>query len=160
MPRRPESVLVLVYNRDGQVLLLRRSKPFDFWQSITGSLDPDETHAAAAARELAEETGLCDPARLHYSGVSRQFTIDPRWQDRYDRGVRENVEYEWHYLLDAACEVRLAADEHSEYQWLPVAEAIDTVWSWTNRDALRTLATRLTIGLRTGQTTCSATSAT
>ncbi len=94
MYRRPESVLVVVYSRDGYALLLRRSKPFDFWQSVTGGLDPGERHADAAARELEEETGLSGEGRLSFSGVARRFTIDPRWRERYAPGVVENVEYE------------------------------------------------------------------
>ncbi len=137
--RRPESVLVLVYAADDSVLLLRRTRPFDFWQSVTGSLKPGETHADAARRELFEETGLTDEGRLLYSGVARQFTIDPRWRNRYAPGIVENVEYEWHYTLEAAREIRLSAAEHSEYLWLPRREALDTVWSWTNRDAIGTL---------------------
>ncbi len=143
-PRRPESVLVLVYSLDGHVLLLKRRAPFEFWQSVTGSLGLDESHAAAAARELGEETGFSEPSRFRYSGVARQFTIDPRWRDRYPAGVAENVEYEWHYVVDSPCDVRLAEDEHSAYRWLPVEDAIDTVWSWTNRDALSTLSMRWT----------------
>ena len=54
--RRPVSVLVVVFTDAGEVLLLRRAKPFDFWQSITGSLHADESHAQAARRELLEET--------------------------------------------------------------------------------------------------------
>ena len=142
--RRPESVLVLVYSLDAQVLLLKRRAPFEFWQSVTGSLGPQESHATAAARELCEETGFAEPSRLRYSGVARQFTIDPRWRDRYSPGVVENVEYEWHYVVDSPCDVRLSDDEHSAYRWLPVHDAIDTVWSWTNRDALRTLSMRWT----------------
>ena len=138
--RRPESVLVIVHAVDGKVLLLRRSRPFDFWQSVTGSLQPGEAHADAARRELHEETGLTDEGRLLYSGVSRQFTIDLRWRNRYAPGIVENVEYEWHYVLDAARPVRLSASEHSEYLWLPRREALATVWSWTNRDAIETLA--------------------
>jgi dATP pyrophosphohydrolase len=137
--RRPESVLVVVAARDGRVLLLRRAAPFDFWQSVTGSLKAGECHAAAARRELFEETGLADAGRLTYSGVARQFTIDPRWQDRYAPGIVENVEYEWLYLLDEACAIRLSAAEHSEYAWLPRREALARVWSWTNREALETL---------------------
>ena len=53
--RRPLSVLVAVYSADGHALLLRRSSPFDFWQSVTGSLDSGETHADAARREVIEE---------------------------------------------------------------------------------------------------------
>ena len=144
VPRRPESVLVLVYSLDGQVLLLERRAPFEFWQSVTGSLGHGESPSSAAARELREETGFAERSRLRYSGVARQFTIDPRWRDRYPEGIVENVEYEWHYVVDAPCDVCLADDEHSAYRWLPVEEAIDTVWSWTNRDALSMLSMRWT----------------
>jgi len=138
--RRPESVLVVVCTDDRQVLLLRRCQPFDFWQSITGSLLPGETHEQAARRELTEETGLLDEGRLEYSGVSRQFAIDSRWRHRFGPGIVENVEFEWHYRLPQAVDVALHDDEHSAYRWLPVAEAAAAVWSWTNRDALWNLA--------------------
>lgn len=137
--RRPESVLVVVYSRDGYALLLRRAKPFDFWQSVTGSLDDGERHADAAARELAEETGLSDQGRLLYSGVARQFTIDPRWRDRYAPGIVENVEYEWRYELPERCEIRIDGDEHSDFEWLTIDRAVEKVWSWTNRQALENL---------------------
>ena len=134
--RRPVSVLVIVYSNDAQVLLLRRAKPFDFWQSVTGSLKPGETHAQAAARELAEETGLIGEAELVYSGVSRQFVIDTRWRDRFEPGVVENVEFEWHYRLPAPVAITVSENEHSEYVWVPNDEAAERVWSWTNRDAV------------------------
>lgn len=120
--------------------MLRRSKPFDFWQSITGSLKQDESHADAAARELAEETGLTDEGTLTFSGVSRQFVIDPRWREKFAPGVVENVEFEWRYRLPRKTAIVLNADEHSEYRWLSVTEAMEKVWSWTNRDALKLLA--------------------
>ena len=134
--RRPESVLVVVYTDDGKALLLRRQHPFDFWQSVTGSLQDGETHQQAARRELAEETGLDGEGQLEYSGTSRQFTIDPRWRHRFAPGVVENVEYEWHYRLPAVTDVALDGDEHSSFRWMPIAAASETVWSWTNRDAL------------------------
>ena len=138
--RRPLSVLVVVSTDDGKALLLRRRQPFEFWQSVTGSLDECETHEQAARRELVEETGLRDEGRLRYSGVSRQFAIDPRWRHRFGPGVVENVEFEWHYRLPQAVDIAMHDDEHSAYCWLPVAEAAAAVWSWTNRDALCNLA--------------------
>ena len=75
--RRPVSVLIVVHTAAGDVLLLRRAQPFEFWQSVTGSLGEGELHADAAARELAEETGLTNEGQLIYSGLSRQFVIDP-----------------------------------------------------------------------------------
>jgi dATP pyrophosphohydrolase len=138
--RRPESVLVVVYSDDGQALLLRRRRPFEFWQSVTGSLLAGETHEEAARRELAEETGLGAEGWLEYTGVSRQFAIDPRWRDRFAPGVVENVEFEWRYRLPEIADIELCGDEHSSCRWLPVAEAAAAVWSWTNRDALWNLA--------------------
>ncbi len=138
--RRPVSVLVVVHTDDGRVLLLHRSQPFEFWQSVTGSLQADEMHADAALRELFEETGLTDEGVLEYSGISRQFVIDSRWRARFAPGAVENVEFEWRYRLSKAVDITLNTDEHSDYCWLRVAEAVDKVWSWTNRDALQALA--------------------
>jgi dATP pyrophosphohydrolase len=134
--RRPASILIVVFTEDGEALLLHREKPFDFWQSITGSLQVGESHADAARRELFEETGLGDEGTLHYSGVSRQFVIDARWRDRFEPGVIENVEFEWHYRMPARADIEISHEEHSEYCWLPIATAAKRVWSWTNRDAL------------------------
>jgi dATP pyrophosphohydrolase len=136
--RRPESVLVVVYTRDRQVLLLRRIAPFDFWQSVTGSLDPDEGALAAARRELLEETGL-RADRLADPGIERTFEIDPRWLDRYPDGITENLEHEFRLELDSPCDIRIDPTEHSEWRWVPVEEAIDLVWSWTNKEALKSL---------------------
>ena len=125
-----------MFSACGHALLLRRKQPFDFWQSVTGSLHAGETHAEAARRELREETGLGIEGDLRYSGISRQFVIDPRWRDNFAAAAIENVEFEWHYRVPEITKVRICDDEHSEYQWLPVAEAANKVWSWTNRDAL------------------------
>jgi dATP pyrophosphohydrolase len=140
--RRPLSVLVVVHSDDGKVLLLKRTRPFEFWQSVTGSLDVGESHSDAARRELTEETGLTDEGSLRYTGVSRQFVIDPRWRYRFEPGIIENVEFEWRYRLPEPVDIRIDGQEHSEYQWLPIFDAIGTVWSWTNRQALRNLDLR------------------
>ena len=137
--RRPESVLVVVFSDDGNVLLLKRSQPFEFWQSVTGSLNVGENHRHAAARELHEETGLTNEGALSFTGISRQFTIDPRWRNRFAPGTTENVEYEYYYHLDRSVSVTIADDEHSACEWLPIADAIERVWSWTNRMALEQL---------------------
>ena len=140
MHRVPESVLVLVYTTAGDVLALRRCAPFDFWQSVTGSLDPGEAPRATARRELFEETGIDAGDRLVETGVSRVFTIDPRWRDRYAPGVTQNTEWEFRLELPAPCEIRLDTHEHSAYEWLHIQAAIERFWSWTNREALEVLA--------------------
>jgi len=137
--RRPESVLVVLYTEAGDVLVLKRSQPFEFWQSVTGSLRADETHADAATRELEEETGLTDEGTLTWTGTSRQFAIDRRWRDRFPPGIVENIEYEYRYCLPDRITVELSHDEHSESEWLPIDAAVDRVWSWTNKAAIQQL---------------------
>jgi dihydroneopterin triphosphate diphosphatase len=132
-----------VHTDDLRILLLRRISPFDFWQSVTGSLDPGELPVDTARRELFEETGLSDEGQLIDTGISRLFTIDSRWLHRYPPGVTENREYEWRYRLPSPVNIRIDRHEHSACQWLPVDEAIDLVWSWTNREALERLRERL-----------------
>jgi len=134
---------VVVYTKARDVLLLKRSQPFEFWQSVTGSLGSDEAHAAAATRELNEETGLTGEGALVFTGVSRQFAIDPRWRNRFPPGTVENVEYEYRYCMAESAAVQLSGDEHSDSQWLPIDAAIERVWSWTNKAALESLQVTL-----------------
>ena len=110
---------------------------------MTGSLDPGETPTKAAHRELAEETGLGAEGFLIDTNCSRTFTIDPRWRDRYAPGITENAEHEWRYRLSSAIDIKVDDNEHSEFRWMPINQAIDTVWSWTNKDALSVLKAEL-----------------
>lgn len=136
--RRPESVLVVVYTPALLCLLLRRVDPPDFWQSVTGTLHWGESPAAAAARELVEETGL-DPEGLRDGHAQRSFAILPAWRDRYAADVDRNLEHWWYLRVPAAVPIRLNPAEHTEYRWLPLLQAAARVSSWTNREALERL---------------------
>jgi dATP pyrophosphohydrolase len=136
--RRPESVLVVIYTCDMQCLLLERVQPAGFWQSVTGSLYWDETPAAAARREVLEETGLKAQALVD-ARVSHSFTVLPHYLDQYEPGVTQNTEYVWYLKLPETRPVRLETSEHTAYCWLPWSEAVERVSSWTNREALMKL---------------------
>jgi dATP pyrophosphohydrolase len=144
--RRPESVLVVVCTRDGQALVLERADRPGCWQSVTGSLEWDESAEAAASRELVEETGIRD--RPDATGITRRFRIAGHWRERYEPGIHWNLEYEFRLMLDQPVAVTLSQHEHLQFQWLPLMEAADRVFSWTNREALENMAAELAQGAR------------
>lgn len=136
--KRPESVLVVIYTLAGEVLLLRRCQPPDFWQSVTGSLEWEETDPAVTAqREVREETGLSgDGLELVDRRCTNRFPIKPEWRRRYDPTVTENTEYVFTLALPAPLPVQLHPGEHCEYVWLPRDAAAARASSYTNRDAI------------------------
>lgn len=136
MFKRPESVLVLVYTAAGEVLLLRRRTPEDFWQSVTGSLEWDETPEQAARRELFEETGLEAGDALIDCQVINRFPILPAWRARYAPDVAENVERVFRIVYPDRPAIRLDPAEHLEYRWLDRESAAALATSYTNRDAI------------------------
>ena len=48
--KRPVSVLVVIHHQHQQFLMLQRVDNAEFWQSVTGSLEADETPWETAAR--------------------------------------------------------------------------------------------------------------
>jgi dATP pyrophosphohydrolase len=137
--KRPESVLVVVHTRAGDVLLLRRREPADWWQSVTGSLERGESALAAARRELREETGLAADADLEDAGIVNRFAIIEPWVREYAPGVTHNTEHVFSLVLPAIAAVELADDEHSESVWLPRAAALARATSATDRAAIAAL---------------------
>lgn len=131
----PESVLVVIYQKNRGFLLLRR-KDNGLWQSVTGSRQREEDLAQTAARELEEETGLrALQGNLTYTGRTHTYPIIEPWRSRYAPEVTHNTESVFHFILpaDSTPRIRLHMDEHSEFQWLPAQEAAALVFSRTNR---------------------------
>jgi len=136
--KRPESVLVVIYTRARECLLLERAEPRGFWQSVTGSLRWGETPAECAAREVREETGLAADG-LFDARHEKIFAIFPAFRHRYAPGMEDNLEHLWYLERPAIEPVRIDAREHVGCEWLPLDAAIARVSSWTNREALEKL---------------------
>jgi len=135
--KRPVSVLVVIHDPALNVLLLERAAHPGYWQSVTGSQEGDETLAATAARELAEETGIvCAAIDLHDWHLSNRFEIYALWRDRYPQGVTHNTEHVFSLCVPTDTIVTPAPEEHRACRWLPWREAAAACFSWTNRDAI------------------------
>lgn len=138
--KKPVSSLVLIHTEALQVLLLERADKSGYWQSVTGSLEGEETPVAAAIREVQEETGLqAQQYDFQDWQVNNVYEIYPHWRYRYAPGVTENIEHQFGLCLPAPVSVKLAPDEHVQYEWVDWREAAQRVFSWTNVDAIKRL---------------------
>jgi 8-oxo-dGTP pyrophosphatase MutT (NUDIX family) len=143
MPLRPDLVAVWIFRlRDPddpgsiEILLLRRGpgrQLAGLWQCVTGSIEPGERVAAAAVRELAEETGF------GAAEVETFYDLDLvslfHWPG-VDAVLAEVVFAAW---VRPGVEPRIS-DEHDDARWEDPTEAIRlAVWP-AYREAIERVA--------------------
>lgn len=133
--KQPVSVLVVIYDNNRQILLLERADKPDFWQSVTGSLEPGETIEQTAKRELAEETGIYSNDILNWQ-QSSIYEIYPHWRHRYAPGVTHNTEHIFSLCVTAETPILLSPREHLDYIWCSPEQAAEKVFSPSNRSAI------------------------
>lgn len=143
--KRPESVLVVLYNEHNHVLVMQRLDDPKFWQSVTGSMEDGETAIQTAVREVFEETGIQlsiekpSQAEVLYHVVdcqkTNQYNIRDEWRYRYAPHVNVNVEHVFSAKVAASKHIKLT--EHASYLWLNKTQAMEKVWSNTNKDAIK-----------------------
>jgi 8-oxo-dGTP diphosphatase len=104
-------VAFAAHDDEWRVLMIqRRWAPFEgMWAFPGGHVDPGETFGHAAARELAEETGLVAPALVQLAIYDQP--------DRDPRGRYVNVAYI--AVFDALVEP-IAGDDARHAEWVPL----------------------------------------
>ncbi|MBV1775937.1 dihydroneopterin triphosphate diphosphatase [Burkholderiaceae bacterium DAT-1] len=136
----PVSVLVVIYTPELDALIIERTDYRDAWQSVTGSIDPDESLRQTAIREVQEETGIdATQYQLQDWGIENRWEIYEVWRHRYAPGVTENTEHVFGLLVPEQLTPVLSPREHQAHQWLPYALAAEKVFSPSNAEALRML---------------------
>ncbi|HVE71183.1 MAG TPA: lipoyl(octanoyl) transferase LipB [Thermoanaerobaculia bacterium] len=144
---RPETiklVKVLVHDRDRVLLLHRKPERGNFWQPITGTMDPSESPIETARREIVEETGhRGDPRPLD---LVQSFMIESQYlaaKGYTSPIIASEVCFETH--LDSTLPVSIDPVEHDEWGWFTFAEAYERI-QWTDdREALDSLRSLLSV---------------
>lgn len=136
----PTSVLVVIYNKELEVLLLHRKDRKNFWQSVTGSIELKESPYEAAIREVKEETSIDTKIYpLQDWHLSNQYKIYSHWRNRYAPGTTHNIEHIFGLEVPKDIIIKLEPKEHIDYDWLSIKDAKEKVFSWTNRLAIEKL---------------------
>lgn len=141
--KQPVSVLVVLHDGNGNILLIERADRAGFWQSVTGSIEAGETLSQTALREVQEETGVTlSDGQLHDWQQSRQYEIYPHWRHRYPPGITRNTEHVFSARIAPDTSIKLSK-EHTAFCWLERTDAAEKVFSPSNRQAILELAEHL-----------------
>jgi 8-oxo-dGTP pyrophosphatase MutT (NUDIX family) len=133
--RQPRESAVFV-RRGDRYLVLHRT-PDAYWHVVAGVVEPLETFAEAARRELREETGL--DASLADLKAPQAYPVPADMAHLYPPGVGVvNVETFW---LDVPADWEpVLNEEHDQYRWSTLDEALALLHWPEARDALRAFA--------------------
>jgi len=130
-------VILADSDRERHYLLLKRIESYGgFWQSVTGSLEGDETHKQAAIREMREETGIsASDDDLIELGIVNTFEIASQWRSRYEPGVTHNEEVCFALRINER-DIRLDPIEHESWCWVSYEQAMEMLFWESNKRAL------------------------
>lgn len=127
LPIKIQTILYRIENGTPLVLVMKRS-PQDggFWQTITGTLELNESIFDSRKRELREETGIADAI------------YDDMEVNRFSWKKKDWVVVEIVYSARTKSrEIILNPKEHSEYKWLPIDKAIELVEKEQTKECLK-----------------------
>ncbi|AKO30614.1 dihydroneopterin triphosphate pyrophosphatase [[Haemophilus] ducreyi] len=136
--KNPNSVLIVIYAQNTKrVLMLQRKDDPSFWQSVTGSLEHQESALEAAKREVLEEVGIDitqQKLTIYDCQKSVKFEIFPHFRYKYAPNVTHCCEH-W-FLLALPNEQTPTLTEHLTFKWLSADEAIHLTKSPNNAAAI------------------------
>jgi 8-oxo-dGTP pyrophosphatase MutT (NUDIX family) len=133
------SIFIVRTMSDGghEYLMLHRVLPrLSFWQPVTGGVESGETVEQTAGRELTEETGF-PPDKLRPIGFSYSFPPDEFFKTIYETPPEEIAVHVFVARVEAGAEPTIDPIEHDEYRWCTLADALELLHWWDDKEAIK-----------------------
>jgi len=102
-------------NQKHFLLLQMNKRRKEYWQNVTGSLDPGESFEEAAIREVLEETKIPLENIIRSHGPLLDFYFTDQWSNE----VHEKV---FAIQLKNRGEIEIDLSEHQDYKWVAQSE--------------------------------------
>lgn len=139
--RRPFEVAVVVRRPAAAgpeyLVLLRSPQDHGYWHLVAGGVEWGEEPAAAATRELAEETGLAAPVHPLALDLSYALADEPEALRRRFPPGTDRVQVGWFRAEAPAGWEPVLNEEHVDRRWCTETEARELLF-WTEpREAVR-----------------------
>ena len=123
-----KKILVLVHNGEKFLLLRNNSEDLahggDYWFTVTGSVETNESPEDAIRREVKEETNL---------NVSE--ILDLRWGSIYSWGGEDHSEN--NFLAFVRKEKIKLNEEHVDFEWLSLDDFVQKIKWDLNKEELK-----------------------
>ncbi len=125
LPYRP-CVGIMLINKNGHIFVARRVDTPDAWQMPQGGIDPGESTADAALRELEEEIGTAKATVLAESGQWLSYDLPPNLLGKVWGGKYRGQTQKWVACRFTGSDADINLDtDHPEFdawQWVSVEE--------------------------------------
>jgi len=135
LPIQVQAILFRKINGEIQYLLLKRISDIGgFWQPVTGGVEEGERRIQTLQREVLEETGVKNVARIIEDVGYYEF-----W-DFFKREARSRLIKEYAFGVEISSNEKIVIGwEHSEYRWCNFEEALKLLKWKENKEALKKL---------------------
>jgi dATP pyrophosphohydrolase len=135
LPVQVQGILFRKINGEIEYLLLKRSPEKEgFWQPVTGGLEEGETRLQALEREVLEETGIKNTARIIENVDYFEYS-----DAHFIKGYEFIKEYVFGVEVDSNEKVTIDGKEHSQFRWCSFQEALQLLKWDENKKALSRL---------------------